>query len=339
MLQDVAGDFEFHTSVCAMKKQTQRNNLPDKLVSAGDYELQTSLIRAINEASPDGILVVDEKGVIISHNHRFVDVWRIPRGHLRGREQGTAIGADDTPILSTVIKRVKDPQAFLARVRELYDNPHLTDHCEIELFDGRTLERHSTVLRSEDDRYLGRVWFFRDITSQKQTEAMLKELTHLDPLTGIANRRYFFERSSQEFARTKRHSTPLSIVEFDIDLFKQINDSYGHAVGDEVLKSLCNRSQRLLRVVDVFARIGGEEFAVLLPDTNSEGAADQAERLRQEIAGHKFPLIGCEVHCTISIGVATLRSTDTCVEDCLLRADSAMYRAKENGRNRVEIEE
>lgn len=322
-----------------MKRQTQRHDVPSKLVSEGDYELQTSLIKAINEASPDGILVVDENGVIISHNHQFVDIWRIPKSYLRGRGQGTAIGADDTPILSSVIKRVKDPQTFLARVRELYANPQLSDHCEIELLDGRTLERHSTVLRSEDGRYLGRVWFFRDVTSQKQTEAMLKELTHLDPLTGVANRRYFFERAGQEFARTKRRTTPLSIAELDIDFFKQINDKHGHAVGDEVLKSLCTRCQRLLRAVDVFARIGGEEFAVLLPDTNLDGATDQAERLRQAISGRKFSLTGGEVHCTISIGVATLRSTDTCIEDCLLRADGALYRAKQTGRNRVEIEE
>ena len=105
-----------------------------------------------------------------------------------------------------------------------------------------------------------------------------------------------------------------------------------------MLKSLCIRSQRLLREVDIFARIGGEEFATLLPDTNLDGAAYLAERLRRAIAGNKLSLSSGEVRCTISIGVATLRSTDNCIEDCLLRADKAMYRAKENGRNRVEIE-
>lgn len=302
----------------------------------GDFELQNSLIKAIYEASPEGILVVDDKEIIISHNHQFVEIWQIPRDYLCGLEPNTAIGLDDAPILSMVLDRVKNKQAFLARVQELYNNPWLNDHCEIELLDGRTLERHSTVLRSSDDRYLGRVWFFRDITLQKLTEATLKELTRQDPLTGVVNRRYFFERANQELSRAKRHSIPLSIAELDVDYFKQINDKNGHAVGDEVLKSICIGGQRLLRKSDIFARIGGEEFVLLMPDTNLDEAVHLAERLRLEIAGSKLSLSSAEVSCTISIGVATLRSTDTCIEDCLLRADSAMYNAKQKGRNRVE---
>ena len=235
-------------------------------------------------------------------------------------------------------ERVKDKQTFLARVRELYNNHSLSDLCEIELLDGRTVERHSTVLRNDDGQYLGRVWFFRDITSHKQTEIALKELAHHDPLTGAANRRYFFERASQELARTKRRSTPLSIAELDIDHFKKINDQNGHAAGDKVLKSLSGDCQRLLREADLFARIGGEEFAVLLPDTNLDGAVCLAERLRGTIADNKFSLNGAEFGCTVSIGVSMLRTTDACAEDILLRADSALYKAKRNGRNRVEVE-
>jgi diguanylate cyclase (GGDEF)-like protein len=185
---------------------------------------------------------------------------------------------------------------------------------------------------------LGRVWFFRDISTQKQTESTLRDLAHQDSLTGISNRRYFFERANQEIARTKRSLTPMSVAELDIDFFKQINDQNGHAVGDEVLKSLCNATQRLLRETDLFARLGGEEFAVLLPDTNLEGARHLAERLRQAIADSKLSLSNGELNCTVSIGVTMLNSTDTCIEDCLLRADSALYRAKHNGRNRVEVE-
>lgn len=321
-----------------MKKHIQRHEAPTKLVNVDDFELQRSLIKAINEASPEGILVVDENGIIISHNHQFVEIWRIPSDRLRGREPDTAIGADDDPILSTVLERVTDTETFLARVRELYDNPNLNDHCEIGLKDGRTLERHSTALFNDDGLYLGRVWFFRDITSQKQTEATLRDLAHHDSLTGVANRRYFFERANQEFSRTRRQPTPLSIAELDVDYFKQINDRYGHAVGDEVLKSLCAISQRLLRETDIFARIGGEEFAMLLPDTNLDGAMRLAERLRRAIADNKISLSSGEFSCTVSIGVAMLNSSDTCIEDCLMRADSAMYRAKQNGRNRVEIE-
>lgn len=321
-----------------MKKHTQLHDIPAKLVSVGSYELQRSLVNAVIQASPEGILVVDEHGTVVSHNHQFVEIWRVPNQRLRGAEPDTGIGASDDPLLANALERVKDGQAFLARVKLLYDNPHLKDHCEIELKDGRTLERHSTVLYNDDGEYLGRVWFFRDISPQKQTESTLRDLAHHDSLTGVSNRRYFFERANQEFARPKRSSTPLSIAELDIDYFKQINDQNGHAVGDEVLKSLCNASQNLLRETDIFARIGGEEFAVLLSDTNLDGARCLAERLRQAIANSKLSLSSGELTCTVSIGVAMLKSTDTCVEDCLLRADSAMYRAKQNGRNRVEIE-
>ncbi len=321
-----------------MKKYIPQRNMPAKLVSVGSYELQRSLVNAVIDASPEGILVVDEHGIIVSHNQQFVEIWRIPNDRLRGIEPDTAVGADDQPILSTVLERVKDPQTFLARVKLLYDNPQLKDHCEIELKDGRTLERHSTVLRNDDGEYLGRVWFFRDISTQKQTESMLRDLAHHDPLTGASNRRYFFERANQEVARSKRSSTPLSVAELDIDFFKQINDQNGHAIGDEVLKSLCNASLDLLRETDIFARLGGEEFAVLLPDTNLEGARCLAERLRQAIADSKLKLNSGILSCTVSIGVAMLKPADTCIEDCLLRADSALYKAKHNGRNRVETE-
>jgi diguanylate cyclase (GGDEF)-like protein/PAS domain S-box-containing protein len=321
-----------------MNKLPQDHNIATRLVNVVDYERQRSLVNAIIEATPEGILVVDEHGIIVSHNQQFVEIWRIPAYKLKGHNGDTAIGADDNPILAHNAGCVKDKQAFLARIRELYDNPQLDDHCEIELKDGRMLERHSTVLRNSEGQYLGRVWFFRDITSQKQTEAKLKDLATRDPLTGVANRRYFFERANHEFARRKRLSQPLSIAELDVDSFKQINDRYGHAVGDEVLKSLCVVSQRLLREIDVFARIGGEEFAVLLPDTDLAGAVFLANRLQRTIAEGKLALKSDEFNYTISIGVATLRPADTCIDDCLLRADSAMYKAKQNGRNRVEVE-
>lgn len=312
-----------------------------------NFEFQNTLISAIYEASPEGILVVDKQDNIVSHNQKFIDIWRIPNELLNGEAPSIAVGLSDVPILSTVLKRVKHPEYFVARVNELYKNPNLIDYCEIELLDGRTVERHSTVLYSKNGELLGRVWFFRDITLQKETEANLRALTFQDPLTGVANRRYFFEVANQEFNRTKRYPTPLSIALLDIDHFKQINDKYGHGVGDEVLKTVSHCIQSLLRQVDVFARIsgadvfariGGEEFAVLLPNTDINQAIHLAERLRQRIAEKKFFHEMEQFGCTLSIGIAMIRNTDTCAEDCMERADKAMYSAKQNGRNRVEIE-
>ena len=140
----------------------------------GNHKFQHSLLLAIHEESPDGILVVGDKNSVVSYNRRFIDMWQIPLSVIHPDQSNTAV-KPDRPLLSVVVERVKNPEEFLKRVRELYDDPDADDHCEIELKDGRTLERHSTVLRSEDGDYLGRVWFFRDITAHKQVEINLQE--------------------------------------------------------------------------------------------------------------------------------------------------------------------
>jgi diguanylate cyclase (GGDEF)-like protein len=281
--------------------------------------------------------VVDEHDDVVSMNQRFLDVWGIPSDRVRGGRARAVVGTSDRPILAMAVDRVKNPEPFLRRVKELYADPTLDDHCEIELKDNRTLERHSTVLRGGNGRYLGRVWFFRDITERKRTEQSLKDLASRDFLTGVANRRHFFERAAEEHARSRRYRRALSILMVDIDHFKRINDQYGHTRGDEVLKTLCEASRRGLREVDLLARIGGEEFAVLLPETNESGARIVAERIRQSVAGLKVRTEGAEIRWTISVGVAGLLPSDTAIEECLGRADKALYRAKEGGRNRVEV--
>lgn len=304
-----------------------------------DVDFQRSLLHAIIDASPDGILVVDGRGIIVSHNKRFVQMWQIPAERLTGARPGTAVGGDDNPVLTTVLDRVRDRAGFLARVQELYANPHLDDHTEIELLDGRTLERHSTVLWGQHDQYLGRVWFFRDITTRKQTELALRALARHDSLTGIMNRRYFTERVNQEFTRAKRYHTPLVMATFDIDNFKKVNDRYGHAIGDEVIRAVCNASRAIMRETNLFGRIGGEEFAVLLINCDINGSKIFAERLRQAVATVQVLADGDEIVCTVSIGLAARHDDDNSAEECLERADRAMYRAKQKGRNCFEATE
>lgn len=313
-----------------METPPVRIGTPPGALDAATPEFQRSLTRAICEASPDGILVVNAQGLVVSHNPQFAHLWQLPPASV------PAIGASDAPLLVAMQERVKDQPAFLARMRALSANPQLDEHGDIELKDGRTLECHASVLGGDTDRGLGRVWFFRDITSQKQTAAALLEMTRYDALTGAANRRYFFERAQQEFARSRRRQTLLSIVSFDIDGFKQINERYGHAAGDEVLKSLCNHSQGLLREAELFARVGGGEFSILMPDTSLHGATHLAERLLRATTQSRLRYNGQEIGLSISIGVTTLKSSDQSIEDCLRRSDHAMYRAKQNGRNRIE---
>ncbi len=136
-------------------------------------EFTNSLIRAIYDVSPDGILVVDENNVIVSHNQRFLEIWRLPQGEYGASD--ALSGTADQPILAAVLDRVKDPPSFLARVRELYDNENEEDTCEIELKDGRTVERYSTVLRTAGGTVMGRVWFFKDMTRRVQLETSLRQ--------------------------------------------------------------------------------------------------------------------------------------------------------------------
>jgi PAS domain S-box-containing protein len=137
-------------------------------------QFQNSLLRAILEVSLDGILVVNDENVIVSHNKRFLDIWRIPLPGIPKNLPDYAPGDQPGPILSLVMERVKDPEAFGRRIRELNEDRDSNDQCEIELKDGRILERYSTPLRSEHGRHQGRVWFFRDITERKEAERCLR---------------------------------------------------------------------------------------------------------------------------------------------------------------------
>lgn len=175
-----------------------------------------------------------------------------------------------------------------------------------------------------------------DITSEEEYRLKLEYLSETDTLTGIANRLVFNRTLSKEIQRAHRYHLDLSLMIFDVDHFKKINDNYGHEVGDKVLIALGEVISALLRETDVFCRIGGEEFTIIMPETNLEQAYKTAERLR--LAIEKLPDNDLPTQLTISFGVADMTRWDN-DKTLLKRADKALYRAKENGRNRVEIAE
>lgn len=182
----------------------------------------------------------------------------------------------------------------------------------------------------EDDSVL---WhgYLTEINELKRVEDELRTLTITDPLTGIYNRRHFREQLGLELARHSRGHGDLSVIMLDIDHFKRINDRFGHDVGDLVLKEMCLRVGRLLRRIDLFCRLGGEEFAILCPQTDLENARLLAERLRRGLQDENFPSAG---RVTASFGIAAAVPGDN--GDLLLqRADRALYAAKGSGRNRV----
>lgn len=169
---------------------------------------------------------------------------------------------------------------------------------------------------------------------QRLLTAMLREESRTDHLTHIPNRRYFFEVLEANIAMASRHGQPLCLAVLDVDHFKDVNDTYGHTVGDKVLVSIAASLQSRLRRSDSVGRLGGEEFAVQLPVTTLNAGAMIAERLRQQIATLEFPGLNPPLTVSCSIGLAVF-SADMSAETFYHEADSALYRAKEGGRNRI----
>jgi diguanylate cyclase (GGDEF)-like protein len=166
----------------------------------------------------------------------------------------------------------------------------------------------------------------------------IQELAMTDSLTKIYNRRKFFELADIEYERASRYKRPLSAIMMDIDLFKNVNDTYGHAAGDVVLRKIAEVCQQTIRSVDILARYGGEEFVVILPETTPSEAGLTAERLRQTVARTPMKIGDLEVHnITLSFGVVGLDSNCKNIEELLDRSDQALYVSKNNGRNRVSI--
>ena len=166
----------------------------------------------------------------------------------------------------------------------------------------------------------------------EQVNSELERLTVRDPLTGVANRRLFETRWKEERQRSVRSGAPVSIAIADIDHFKRVNDTFGHPAGDEVLREVATTMLANVRGIDLLARIGGEEFAVILPDTDQEGAQAFAERIRLAVEAITFEAIA--VRCTVSIGLAS--GTGVELDDLVVAADRALYQAKAGGRNRIE---
>ncbi len=200
----------------------------------------------------------------------------------------------------------------------------------------RAIERDRRTLRAMVDQRT------RELVEKN---ALLERMATTDELTGVPNRRFFLESLERELRKLTRVAAgqPLSVLVIDLDRFKSINDRYGHAAGDAVLRGVAQRLARGVRATDLAARYGGEEFAILLPGTDRAGARYLAEKLRAEIEGAEFLYDGRPLPVTISVGVATIeevpRYEPTLGDDLLRRADQAMYRAKTGGRNRVEVDE
>ena len=176
----------------------------------------------------------------------------------------------------------------------------------------------------------------RDISERREASEQHRLATACDHLTGIANRRAFFEAAEREIVRRKQSPRPLSLVLFDADHFKAVNDTYGHPAGDAVLCHLAKLLVSTFRQVDVVARVGGEEFAVLLPSTDLQTALKIANRLRENVASQVVEVDGVKIHFTVSGGVASMDDGINSLDALMKQADQELYQAKASGRNRIQ---
>jgi len=233
-------------------------------------------------------------------------------------------------------------EEFIGKIQTIGD-----DTMEVEFRnDGETLHfsMSATKLVSSRGKDLGFAILLYDITENKRLLKKLHRIASLDALTQVYGRRFFVDTCMVEVERVARYGGNLAFILIDIDYFKQVNDTFGHVAGDLVLQNVTSTFRKVFRASDIVGRYGGEEFAMLLPETDYEGAMNLAERLRSEVGNTTTVYEGSRIDVTISVGIAYF-STDECVKetsgkalfDMLLReADKALYRAKDMGRNQVQ---
>ena len=319
-------------------------DITERKMAEQSREFHHSLIHAIHEVTPAGILVVNEEGNVVSINRQFSEVWKVSTSDTPVSLHERFVSSDEQ-LLSQCVAQAKDPEGFLKRVQELYADHDATDQCHVEMKDGRTLERYTTSLRGEEGQYLGRVWFFTDITERKRAEERLKTaykavetLSAIDSLTGLANRRRFDDSLALEWRRAMRESRPISLLLVDVDHFKSYNDTYWHLAGDACLKRIAETVQdSVKRAGDLVARFGGDEFTVILADTNGDGALRVANEICTSVRNcglaHERNAGGAV---TASVGCATMRPKIGQESAALIDlADRALYSAKRSGRDMV----
>lgn len=192
-----------------------------------------------------------------------------------------------------------------------------------------------SVLEGSEGELLGFSVVARDVSDRKKMEDRLRRMAATDPLTGVANRRRFYELAEAEAQRWKRYGGRLSLALIDVDNFKQLNDAHGHLAGDEALRTLARLAEHDLRHIDLLGRLGGEEFGILLPGTRLADACQAAQRLRSRVEGSTLSMERKPVRFTISVGVAEMKEPMEKINDLVRQADAALYRAKAQGRNRV----
>jgi diguanylate cyclase (GGDEF)-like protein len=289
---------------------------------------QLAALRAIIDDLDYGIVVLDRDQRALFINRAFRRTWRVPDQlaeskppflHLMYHGRGVSTYAVSADRLGEYV----DKQLKLIRAGE--EQP-----LSIRLANGEVLQFRCKALPSG-----GRLLTYGDVSELARHAEMLERLATVDGMTGLCNRRHFLALADNEWARFVRYARPLALLMIDIDLFKSVNDRYGHDVGDEVIKSIADVLKTRKRASDIAGRLGGEEFALLLPETMLDNACGVAERLRRLVADGAVTVAENRIPITISIGASTAHKEMNGVTELIKQADVALYEAKRSGRNRV----
>ena len=281
--------------------------------------------RTVAQTAADSIILADSNGKIIFWNKSAQNIFGYAEEEILGKPLTILMPEQYRNAHQKGIERINSTgeSKYLGKITEMHGLRKDGNDFPIEL---------SVAMWRVGEKvfYSGIV---RDITERKQLENKFERLATIDELTQVFNRTKFQEVIKIELERAKRYNHPLSMLMFDIDHFKAINDTYGHSVGDYVLQTLAQIAKENLREIDYLVRWGGEEFIIIAPETDLERAKALAERIRTAIENYRFDQAG---KITISFGVTEFKENDT--DDTFIRrADDAMYKAKEKGRNRVEV--
>ncbi len=280
----------------------------------------------------DGVLVVDREERILELNGSAERIIGLRRNDVFGRAAGEVLAP--YPVLLEVLATPDGDPVGAASRRDM-----VIKHDGI----ARYFALSSSRVTSHRGEPLGATVIMHDMTERVRLFEQARELANKDDLTGLPNRRHFFEQTTKEIDRAHRYRKPVSLLLFDIDHFKQVNDAHGHRAGDRLLRDLAQACRRELRSSDVIGRVGGEEFAVLLPETDLDVAMEAADRLREAVESLRVVSDQDDrndgVSVTISVGVAQLQvgsfGNSETLDSVYERADRALYRAKALGRNVV----